>query len=89
MKVFNDICFNEINSSKKYYMFEYESLSLSEISGSELIKLLCEKFDYEEWKVEEIEIEGEGADVSLEKFLEWSSEESDDSSESWIRVYEK
>ena len=86
MKVFNDICFNEISSSKKYYMFEYESLSLSEISGKDLIELLCEKFDYEGWRVEEIE-NGDGGDV--ESFLEWSSEESDDSSESWIRVYEK
>ena len=86
MKVFNDICFNEINSSKKYYMFEYESLSLSEISGKDLIELLCERFDYEGWKVEEIE---NGDDGDVESFLEWSSEESDDSSESWIRVYEK
>jgi hypothetical protein len=87
MKMFNDISFNEINSSKEYFMFEYESLSLSEITGSDLIKLICDKFDYEDWKVEEIE---NGDDGDVESFLDWSSNVNDDSSgDEWIRVYEK
>jgi len=88
MKMLNSISFNEIDSSKKYFMFDNDSLSLAEISGKELIKLICDKYDYEDWKEEEIKCGSE--DASVENFLEWSSDVNDDScDEEWIRVYEK
>ena len=84
MKHFNDISFNEIDSSEEYYMFEYESLRLSLILGSDLITLICDKFDYEEWKVEN---EDEG---DIESFLDWSSGVNDeDAGNEWIGIYEK
>jgi len=83
MKMLNSISFNEIDSSKKYFMFDNDSLSLAEISGKDLIKLICDKYDYEDWKEEE-------SDASIVSFLEWSSDVNDDScDEEWIRVYEK
>ena len=86
MKMFNDISFNEIDPSKEYFMFEYNSLSLSEISGKDLIKVICDKYDYIDWKEEEIKSGSE--DASVENFLEWCSDINDESDE-WTRVYEK
>lgn len=85
MKMFNDISFGKIKPNKEYFVFEYDSLSLSEMSGKDLIKLICDKYEYEDWKIEESD-----GDTSVESFLEWSSDVNDDSSgDEWIRVYKK
>lgn len=88
MKRFKSIPISKVKVDGEYYFFDSDTLTLSEVTGQELIDAVCRKYEYAEWLEEELSYKGVKAKVKMKDFLKYA-EELDDEEYCHINIFEK
>lgn len=88
MKTFKSVKLTQVKVDKEYYFYDSDTLTLSELTGQELIDAVCKMYDYESWVEDELSYKGMKTKVKMKDFLKYA-EVLDDEEYCHVNIFEK